>query len=320
MLNSKLEELAFNKKIKDLKVNFQAIHNGYEENSGIGEKYISSNDDALCYAFFRMPSTTAVISRCLSFFPHDERGLSLLDLGAGTGASVFAILNEGLEVKKVTAIEESSHMIKVFNELISDVEVPFLVEQINKDFTKENLDKYKSDIVLASYSMNELNSKDRVKFLDTLWSIANKYILIIEPGTPKAFNEIMSYKEFFLSKGGHIIAPCMSEDCPIIKAELNDWCHFSVRLRRPNIEMKIKDASRNFEDEKFTFLLISKEKVKAKESDIEGIIIRRPNIQKGKVSIRLCTNKGMLVEKVYTKKDKEVYKNIKKLEIGDYIK
>lgn len=319
MLNSKLEELALNKKIKDLKVNFESIHNGYEGNSGVGEKYILSKEDALCYAFFRMPSTTAVITRCLSFIPRNEYGLTLLDLGSGTGASAFALLNSELEVAKLTAVEESKHMLDVFNELNDGIDYPFNVEQINKDFVKENLDLYKSDIVLASFSMNELNSKDRIAFLDKLWALANKYILIIEPGTPKAFKEMMSYKEYFLSKGGRILAPCMSDACPIIKEELNDWCHFSVRLRRPNVEIKIKDANRNFEDEKFTFLLIAKDK---RATDVQrngSIIVRKPLIQKGKVSIRLCSEQGKFLNKVYTKKDGAMYKQAKKASVGDYI-
>ena len=320
LLNSALEKLSYNVKVKNLKSNFDVIHFGYTNNAGNGDKYIDTYEDALCYAFFRMASTTAVIKKCLSYIPKGEEKLSLLDLGAGTGASVFACTEQdNLKFTKLNCIENSENMMKVFERLVVELSIDFNLECIKKDVVKDNLDKYQSDVVLASFSMNEMSKKDRVNLLDRMWKLSNKYILIIEPGTPKAHKEMMEYKDYLISLGGKVVAPCMNEKCPIIEQNLDDWCHFQVRLQRPTVEVKLKESDRNFEDEKFTFLLISKDGGVEHYQNKEGIIIRRPILQKGRITLALCTKNGTIEQKIFTKKDGVKFKIIKKLTVGDYL-
>ncbi len=320
LLNSALEKLSYNIKVKNLKRNFDVIHYGYTNNAGKGDKYIDTYEDALCYAFFRMASTTAVIKKCLSYIPKSEEAFSLLDLGAGTGASVFACVEqENINFARLNCIESSESMLKVFKSLVAELSTNFDLEFVKKDVIKDNLEMYNSDIVLASFSMNEMSKSDRVNLLNKMWKLSNKYILIIEPGTPKAHKEMMEYKEYLITLGGKVVAPCMIEKCPIIENKTDDWCHFQVRLQRPVIESKIKDSNRNFEDEKFTFLLFSKDANGEGRLNKEGIIIRRPTLQKGRITLSLCTKNGTIEHKIFTKKDGEVYKKAKKLEVGDYV-
>ena len=320
LLYTELEKLSYNVKINDLKNNFKLMHDGYTKNAGIGQKYIDSYQDALCYAFFRMASTTAVIKKCLSYIPKCNEELSLLDLGAGTGASIFAcLMQEKLTFSNLNCIESSENMLKVLNKLASDISLGFDLKCVKKDVIKDDIDENKSDVVLASFSMNEMNKTDRIKLLNKMWLLSNKYILIIEPGTPTAHREMMGYKEYLISLGGKVIAPCMNDQCPILKDRNDDWCHFQVRLQRPTVEVKIKEGDRNFEDEKFTFLLFSKNKNNESYLNKESIVIRRPMIQKGKISLNVCTKNGTIEQKIFTKKDGEIYKRAKKLSIGDYI-
>ena len=314
ILYERLEEVAKNQKIGKLRLNFENLHNGYTENIGDGSKYIKSTDDAVCYAFYRMPSTTAVIKKCLSYIPENDTPYSILDLGSGTGASVFAASSqENINISKMTCVENSSYMIEVFNKLTEE-DFPFPVEVIKENILSISKN-YIADIVLASFAINELNKKDRLAFLDKMWQMSNKYILIIEPGTPAAHKEMMGYKKHFIEKGGVVVAPCKCNNCPI--ENTSDWCHFQVRLNRSSIESKIKQSSRNFEDEKFTFLLISKENAIQSGNLNEGILIRRPVINKGNISLVFCKKEG-IERKIYSKKDGETYKKAKKLEVGDY--
>ena len=318
-LYSQLEKLAYNVKVKELKNNFDVMHTGYMTNTDKGEKYIATYDDAKCYAFFRMASTTAVISKCLSYLPKED-SMTVLDLGAGTGASILACMDRHeKDFTQLNCVESSENMLRVLRELINDLEMPFGLQCIKKDVIKNDLSQYKSDIVLASFSINEMNGKDRLKMLNKMWDLSNKYILLIEPGTPKAYREMMEYKEYFISMGGKILAPCQSEKCPIKEKLADDWCHFQIRLQRPNIESKIKGTSRNFEDEKFTFLLVSKITVENMTKDSRGIVIRRPIKQKGNISLTICTNNNGIEHLILSKKDGEIYKSAKKLSIGDFV-
>ncbi len=315
-LYDRLEKISINQKTSKLKLNFETLHSGYTANNGLGEKYIKSIDDAICYAFYRMPSTTAVIKKCFSYIPRSEEAYSVLDLGAGTGASVFAIIEQdAINVSKITCVESSGYMLETFNRLIDGLELPFSIETIKEDFLSYTGGK-SFDIVLTSFAINEINKKDRISFLDKMWNLSNKYILIIEPGTPTAHKEMMEYKKHFISKGGKIVAPCAIDKCPLIDGD--DWCHFQVRLNRPSIQSKIKGGVRNFEDEKFTFLLISKEDCEKNKEENVKILIRKPIIQKGNISLTFCEKQG-INRKIYTKKDGEKYKKAKKLDVGDFM-
>lgn len=320
LLYTELEKLSYNVKINDLKNNFKLMHDGYTKNAGIGQKYIDSYQDALCYAFFRMASTTAVIKKCLSYIPECDEKLSLLDLGAGTGASIFAcLMQEKLTFSNLNCVESSENMLKVLKKLVSDISLDFELKCVKKDVIKDDIGENKPDVVLASFSMNEMNKADRIKLLNKMWLLSNKYILIIEPGTPTAHKEMMEYKEYLISLGGKVIAPCMNDQCPILKDRNDDWCHFQVRLQRPTVEVKIKESDRNFEDEKFTFLLIEKGDNFENFNSNGSIIIRRPILRKGKTILSVCSKNNTIEQKVITKKDGELYKKAKKLSVGDYL-
>ena len=76
----------------------------------------------------------------------------------------------------------------------------------------------------------------------------------------------------------------------------------------------LKNADLPYEDEKFSYIAISKE-----SCDNFGIrILRHPIIEKGKITLKVCHN-GNIEEMVITKKDKELFKSMKKKKCGDNI-
>ena len=76
----------------------------------------------------------------------------------------------------------------------------------------------------------------------------------------------------------------------------------------------LKSADLPYEDEKFSYIAISKEKY-----DNSGIrILRHPMIEKGKITLKVCHN-GEIEDMIVTKKDKELFKMVKKKKCGDMI-
>ena len=76
----------------------------------------------------------------------------------------------------------------------------------------------------------------------------------------------------------------------------------------------VKDADVPYEDEKFSYIAISREKI-----DNSGArILRHPNISSGFIKVKLCNN-GNIEEKTITKKEKDLFKRVKKLKCGDLI-
>ena len=103
-----------------------------------------------------------------------------------------------------------------------------------------------------------------------------------------------------------------NKKCPINPE--TDWCSFYVRVSRGWIQRQAKNGELGYEDEKFSYIAVSKTPIKQENS----IILRHPQIAKGYVKVKLCTKNG-IEEKIYSKKDKEIYKKIRKLDAGDTI-
>jgi ribosomal protein RSM22 (predicted rRNA methylase) len=167
-----------------------------------------------------------------------------------------------------------------------------------------------ADLVVASYSLGEIDPVKRIAVEETLWSLTQKVLLIVEPGTPKGFNSLRETRKRLLDKGAHLIGPCPhSNACPMAS---EDWCHFYARLNRSSLHRRAKGAERNYEDEKFSYMAFSREPA----HQCSSRILRHPRIGKGHVQLTLCTPEG-IKDCVATKKDKDLYKLAKKSTWGD---
>ena len=184
-----------------------------------------------------------------------------------------------------------------------------MIEWKKQDVTNQKLED-KADITVASYMLNEIKDDKKLEILEKLWNNTNKILFIIEPGTPENYHNIMKYREYIIKNGGYVIAPCPHQN----KCELpeNDWCHFTCRVERTRVHKNIKDADSPFEDEKFFYLVASKNKIKGAKNRI----LRHPKIEKGYVEVKVCTEEGIKEQKV-TKSQKEIYKIVRKADAGD---
>jgi ribosomal protein RSM22 (predicted rRNA methylase) len=158
--------------------------------------------------------------------------------------------------------------------------------------------------------MGEWSEKARTGILEKLWELAGQFLVIIEPGTKLAFESLKKVREALLLKGAHLIAPCPhSQNCPLKE---KDWCHFSARIERSSLHRKAKGAALNYEDEKFSYLIFSKDKIEP----CHGRVLRHPFKGKGFVKLQLCS-RGGTEEKIVTQKNKSHYSYAKKVEWGD---
>lgn len=182
---------------------------------------------------------------------------------------------------------------------------------IQKDIVTSDITE-KSDFVISSYMLNEIKEEKKELVIEKLWQAANKFLFIIEPGTPENYKSIMKYRDYLISNNASIIAPCPHQN----KCELpeNDWCHFICRVERTKVHKNIKNADSPFEDEKYIYLLASKEKIEGTTNRV----LRHPKILKGYVEIKLCTKDGIIEESI-TKSQKERYKSARKAVNGDEI-
>ena len=279
----------------------------YKNETGESKSLINSKADSLLYAISRMPATYAVIYTLLSQLL--DQGLisgieSVFDVGSGTGAGYFAI-KEIDDDAKITLFERDENMIKVF-ETLTDNEVSVQKLDIIRDRVET-----KADLVMTSYVLSEMKEQDRLNSVLKLLEITNKYLLIIDTGTPRTYENMMTVKRFVQERGYNVIAPCQSAKCGL----KNDYCQFYARVERSSLMRQAKQSELSYEDEKYFYLLISKEKAE----NCSKRVIRRPIIKPNNIELCLCSSDGVNKEN-FTKKNKDLFKMAKKAKINDLIK
>lgn len=278
-------------------------------------KSINNMFEALAYAIYRMPATYSVIYSILdevkSRYP-DFKPQSLLDIGAGTGSATWASSFIWPNIDKITLVETNKNMLDLGKILMSYSPSKSLqnANWVKADINGSN-DISKHDLVIASYVLNEMPNKNREDFLMNIWKYAKDILLIIEPGTPSGYSNIINARRFLIDNGAHIISPCPHEDvCP---TNDNDWCHFSIRINRTKIHRQAKNSMLSYEDEKYSYICVSK----LKRSNIRDRILRHPKIHSGHISIKTCTIDG-IKDITITKKESELYKKVRKVKWGSY--
>lgn len=306
-------ELAENFSKKQLSQSFKEVSEKYcgEKN---GNSLLNQTNEATAYALSRMPATYgAVYSALTQTLNTIEKSIdvkTLLDIGAGTGAATLAIANQ-INLEKITCLEREEAMLNLGKTLLNASEEKVVREAtwIKRDLIKEKTTE-KADIVVISYMLNELEETKRLELVENLWNQTNQILLIVDPGTPKDFKNMMQIKNFLVDKGAKIIAPCsLEKGCTLPQ---DDWCHFLCRVERTKWQKDIKMATVPYEDEKFTYLAFSKEDI----GKTKNRVIRPPVNKTNFIEVKLCEENGVS-EKIYTKKEKDNYKKAKKIKVGD---
>ena len=324
-LENKIEEIV-NKDfdIRNLKDISERISDKYMNEERSAKTLLSSKEDVVAYSLFRMPATYAAISKVFEYmneiYDFKNELFSMVDIGSGTGSSQWASLDY-FDINDFYLLERDKNMIDLSKELFSINVENDRFKNINfyqKDFLNLNDEEYKSlnkDLCITSYMINEFTSDKKEDIINSLINLTGKVLVVIEPGTPEGFNNIKIVKKLAVEKGLKTIAPCVFYDgeCNLPKDE---WC--KVRVERSKIQKYIKSGSLGYEDEKFSYIVLVKEELYNKIKRNNKLrILRHPNISSGLVRLKVCDDTGKIFEDIITKKDKDLFKEIKKKRMGD---
>lgn len=312
-LKNAVDTLLSGTSLKELQQARQNLSERYRERGH--SQFINHHNHRFAYLLSRMPATFAVIDKVFQVFTESgaESIESLLDLGTGPGTLVWSAASHLESLNQVILVEKDGEMVKLGKTLLqyhSTLERKVLWN--NQDFT--SLDSFSaSDLVTASYALSELKDSALTDLLPKLWQATKKYLMIIEPGTPYGFQVIEKIRKFWLEQGGGILAPCTHlKACPLIG---KGWCHFSERINRSKEERFVKQGQLSYEDEKYSYLILSKSALPPKQG---GRIIHTPKKASGHVHFNLCTEDG-IQDRIISKKQGDIYKQARKLEWGDWL-
>ncbi len=219
------------------------------------------------YLAYRAPATfaaAAAVFRQVQRQRPDWTPRSLLDVGAGPGVAAWAAVAAWPSLEQLTLVEAEPEMIAAGRELTPGA------HWVQADVTAA---PGPADLVLVSYVLGELHKPVSLP----LWEQTADTIVFVEPGTPAGYRRILDARDAVIEAGGHTVAPCPHDlACPLPE---DDWCHFGVRLPRSKLHRRAKGVELGYEDEKYSYAVLSREPV-AKAS---ARIIRQPQVRSGHV-------------------------------------
>jgi ribosomal protein RSM22 (predicted rRNA methylase) len=291
-LQAALDRLAEGKSRRELTQRAEAISQLFRASAGSREA-IRSADDALAYAFTRLPATHAAVGAALAALADSAPGFaphSLIDAGAGPGTAAWAAAAEFDSLTDVRLIDDNRHLRALALRLLGASPAAALRDARYDagDLVALARGSAPADLVIASYAVGELAPDALMRAADALWSATADVLVVVEPGTPAGFARIRALRTHLVAQGARALAPCPHDHaCPIVDP---DWCHFVQRLPRSRTHRHVKAAELSYEDEKFSYVALARERRPAAGARV----LAHPRVGKVAASAKLCTPDGIV--------------------------
>jgi ribosomal protein RSM22 (predicted rRNA methylase) len=296
---------------------------------------LSSDEARAAYLAVRVPATYAAVVAALGWareaFSDEIR--TVLDLGSGPGTALWAAMQVFPAIKSATAVERETRLIEVARRLGACAEASALREALwlQGDLAAD-LPEGTWDLVVCSYTLNELGEAQRAALVRKAWTRTGKLLVVIEPGTMAGFANVLAARTQMLAagaaSGATLAAPCPNSlNCPM--ARDGDWCHFAARVERTAEHRRLKEATLGHEDEKFSYMAFMRGVSTHESSDgaqpadpageelrPRARIVRHPRIFSGYTQLTLC-RAGEIANTTVTRSKKEDWRRLKRLGWGD---
>jgi ribosomal protein RSM22 (predicted rRNA methylase) len=301
----------------------EALSARYRDGTHVAAARPLSELERLAYLTVRMPATyaaaAAVLNQAGRALPTaDVR--SLLDLGAGAGAALWAAIETWPSLSRATLLDADEGLLALGARVWRQHPAS---EGVQVDFRRARLDRLSSeqaagadalphaaaDVVTISYVLGELDPAAAGALVSRAFEAARVALVIVEPGTPRGYRHVIDARTRLLELGARIAGPCPhAAPCPLTG---DDWCHFAVRLERSRAHRQLKGAELAWEDEKLSYLVAAR----GETQPVAGRILRRPHIDKGRIGLRVCTPEGV-EETAVTRRDPLAWRAARRAQWG----
>jgi ribosomal protein RSM22 (predicted rRNA methylase) len=276
---------------------------------------IRTEADALAYALARMPATYAAVTASLNALIEikpDFAPKSLLDVGAGPGTATWAAVEAFPSLQHFRLLDTNDALRTLALDLARDStrlrNISYERGEARAALAKADA----ADFVIASYMINEISDAEQRALAELMWEKTNDMLVVVEPGTPAGYARIIGLRDSLIGLGAHVAAPCPHDgQCPL---QPPDWCHFSQRLQRSRAHMQVKGAEVPFEDERFSYVALTRAQVAQRPSRV----LAQPDVSKVGITAKLCTTEGLRFTKV-PRRIKADYANARRWRWGDAV-
>jgi ribosomal protein RSM22 (predicted rRNA methylase) len=248
---------------------------------------VTDYPDVAAYLTARLPATFAAAGAAFAAVrarAPDFRPGSMLDFGAGPGTASWAAVETWPNLESVMMTDHNEQFLRAARTLSDNSPHPALRNAtISNSQVLSETARY--ELVVAAFVMCELPEQLAGEIASRLWNACSGLLVIVEPGTPRAFQRILRCRQELCARNAIIAAPCPANDpCPM---QGPDWCHFAVRLPRTRDHMRAKNASVPYEDERFSYVAAVREDVVLSTSSQR--IIAPVLSGKAGLKFRVCT-------------------------------
>lgn len=277
---------------------------------------VTNDVQRAAYLSVRLPATYAATRRVFAEVRRRSREtevVSFLDLGAGPGTALLAASEEFPALSQATLLEVDDRWIALGKNLAGKNPIPAVRQaQWIKQDLRSGFSCHPHDLVVISYALGELSAAVAEAVMRKAWACAQKFLAVIEPGTPRGFAAVNAARSLLVAAGAEILAPCPHKRaCPMAAA--GDWCHFSQRLERTSQHRQLKGGALGYEDEKFSYLVAGRHS----EGAPGARILRHPGKHSGHIALQLCLPAGNMERVTVTRSEKQAYRLARKTEWGD---
>jgi ribosomal protein RSM22 (predicted rRNA methylase) len=298
--------------LNELATTAATLSQRYREERRDGKAHVAGNRDVLAYLAVRLPATYAAIRASFDAIVQarpDFAPKTALDAGAGPGTAVWAAADCWRALADALLVEASPGF-RAFGEQLAAEMQQLHMTWRTSDVAVDEIDSDARDLVSVAYMLNELVPEARQRLVSRLWRLTADILVIVEPGTPAGWQRILAARRQLIDAGGHVVAPCPhAYDCPL---QPPDWCHFARRVARSRLHRQTKRADAPWEDEKFSYVAVSREPAPA----IAARVIARPRKASGRVTLKLCRPDGSAGEQFYSRRDGTVFGRASRSEWG----
>jgi ribosomal protein RSM22 (predicted rRNA methylase) len=300
---------------KELASTAAALSRRYRGERSDGKPHVVTEDDALAYLAARLPATYAAVRAACAAIAEarpDFSPASLFDIGAGPGTALWAATDCSPDIVKAMMIEASPVFARVGQQLAAGAALPEAVWQIG-DAARNDIDTPPRDLVTAAYVLNEIAPENRPALIETLWTLTSGTLVIVEPGTPAGWQHVLEARRQLIAAGAYLVAPCPhAQPCPLTPP---DWCHFAQRVARSRTHRQAKGAELPWEDEKFSYVALSRSPAAATAARV----IAHPQRASGRVTLKLCRPDGTAGEVLISRRDGDLFKRARRCDWGDVL-
>lgn len=181
------------------------------------------------------------------FFDRDS--LRVLDLGTGTGAAIWGLIQFveedlrkpiTLHVTAIDAVSENLAFVRTMAQAVvqrcSYVTLVVTTQQLDLESISDDTfmpDAF--DLVTMMNTLNELGPRLRKQLHQTFARIIGDHghVIVIEPASKTASRGLLEFRDAAVTGGYTIYAPCTRQaHCPALGEE-DDWCHGEYHWERP---------------------------------------------------------------------------------------